>query len=321
MNNKIKNVYLPIFRKNIREANIGGSAAEMSYYLLLALFPALLLIANVIPLLPIDAQAAIELIDMVLPTEVESLIIPTLEGYLNTANTGVISLSLIFSIWTASTGFSKLQKILNRVYGVTSGNNFIVTRILSFLITILLVIVLGIISLMFVFGESLLNLITDFIIISEVFFAAFTLLKWPTLILVLLVAMLFIFKIVPRHNYRMKYAIPGAVLSSLGITLLSNLFSLYVRFFGGNSVTSGTLGVFIVLMLYLFLSSMMLIMGALVNSLYYRMTNQKEFTEYGKKQHVITSADFPHIDDNNTAYGVLRHLDSPIHFEDNPFKR
>lgn len=320
MKEKLKNVYLPILNRNLQQADIGGSAAELSYYLLLALFPVMLLIANVVPLLPFDAQKVVDMIATLLPQEVEQLLLPTLQRHLSSANTEVISLSVVFAIWTASTGFNALQKILNRVYGVISNGNIILKRAFSFLITLLLVVVMGLISIIFVFGETILNYMQQFIVLPAIFLQAFSSLRWPSLFLVLLLAMLFIFQVVPKHNYRLKYAVPGAIVTSVGILLLSSLFSLYVRFFGRSSVASGTLGVFIVLMLYLFLSSMMLVVGALINSLYYRITNPREFIDFGTRQHTYMSAGFPFIDDKNIAYGVLRRQNSAIQFEDNPFK-
>lgn len=319
MKEKLKKVYLPILNQNLQRADIGGSAAQLAYYLLLALFPVILLVANVVPLLPFDADRVIDMIATVLPQEVEHLILPTLQRYLSSANTGIISLSLVFSIWSASTGFNALQKILNQVYGVGSNGNIIIRRAISFLVTLLLVVIMGLISIVFVFGETIFNFAQQFIALPEIFLQAFSSLKWPSLLLVLLLAMLFIFQVVPRHHYRLKYAVPGALVTSAGILLLSSLFSLYVRFFGGRSVANGTLGVFIVLMLYLFLSSVMLVVGALVNSLYYRISNRREFTDPAAKQHIYASTGFPFLDDKKIAYGALHRQNSAVQFEDNPF--
>lgn len=320
MNQNFKKTYVPIFMQNLLQANIGSSAAEMAYYLLLSIFPILLLIANIVPILPFDNQTVVDFVAGILPSEVETLIIPTLENYLGSTNTGIISISLIVSIWTASTAFSRLQIILNRVYGVEPAGNIIINRIFAFVVTTALVLGLGALSIMFVFGETIFNFMNNIMSLPLVMFDLFTTLRWPLLLVGLLIVMIFIFQFVPNHKYPIKYTLIGALVSAVGILLLSSLFGLYVSYFGGSSVTNGTLGVFIVLMLYLYLSSIMVIVGGLVNSLAYRFNHSYKFDDSGVKHHEYSSPNFPNLENTNVAYGVLNRHDKAVHIQKNSFK-
>lgn len=300
---------LPVFMESVTQANVAGSAAEMTYYLLLALFPVLLLVANIIPLLPIDSAMIIDLIAQFLPEQIEPLILPTLQDFLNSANPQVISVGFILSIWSASVAFNTLQNVLNRVYAVENTNNFIVTRLLSFLLAMVLVIGVGAVSMIFVFGQSILKFLGGFFPIPSELISLFTSLRWPALLIVLFLMLMYIYQIIPKHHYAIIYNIPGAILSSLLMLLLSSFFSLYVTYFGGSSVSNGTIGVFIVLMLYLYFSSIVLIVGALVNRMFYIMKNLEFVKEKSQKTTQYFSENYTNIYHDDVYRGHLTRKD------------
>ncbi|MFV8816010.1 YihY/virulence factor BrkB family protein, partial [Aerococcus urinaeequi] len=180
---------------------------------------------------------------------------------------------------SGSTAFGTVQNILNRTYGITDKPNFIVSRLFSFAIAFVLVLFAVALSVLFVFGQTLLEAVNQFIDVPMQLFGIFTSVKWPILLLVLIMVFTFIYQFIPHHKYPIKFAVPGAIIATLLSAVLSGGFSFYVNNFGGSSVSNGTIGVFIVLMIYLWLTSIVLIAGAMINHIIYRLNNVEEFID------------------------------------------
>lgn len=259
-----------IAQKHLKRAEMGRQAAEMAYYTLLALFPVLLAVANIIPLLPIPTNEVINYVEMALPQEVRGVVLPILQGYLNSGSEGVISFSLLFTLWPASKAFNVFQTVLNQVYDAEKRKNFIITRIFSFLTAMLLVALVAVVAFLFVFGQQILELVQGVINVDLAgILTAFEIFRWVVAGIVLILVMAFVYDFVPNMKWPFKYALPGAVLATVGFLLVSQLFSLYIGLIGGVSLGSGTIGVFIVLMIWLYLIGIVLILGALLNVIIY----------------------------------------------------
>lgn len=320
MKENFKERVIPMTLASVNQANIAGSAAEMSYYILLSLFPLLLMIANIVPMLPFDPDAVVSLLQTLLPDQVEPIIVPTLESYLASDTTGALSVSFILILWSGSTAFGTLQNVLNRAYGVTDKPNVLVTRLFSFAVAFILVILAGILSVLFVFGQTLIQAVNQFIDVPVQIFDIFTSVKWPILLVVLIAIFTFIYQFIPHHKYSLKYAIPGAVTATILSAVLSGGFSFYVNNFGGASVSNGTIGVFIVLMIYLWLTSIVLIVGAMINDLTYRLKNMEEFIDSSPNYHTTTSENFPLMDEKTVTLGKLKRQAGDITLTVNPAK-
>lgn len=305
MNIKKIQARLPIVMDSVTQANVAGSAAEMSYYLLLALFPTLLMVANVIPLLPLDQDMVVSLFQEFLPEQISALLVPTLESYLSNSHPEIVSVGFILSIWSASVAFNTLQNVLNRVYAVNNTANFFITRALSFLLALALVVAVGLMSIVFVFGQTILESLSPMFPISEEILSIFSSLRWPVLLVVLLLMFIYIYQFIPQHHYKFVHNLPGAIVASLLMLLLSSFFSLYVQYFGGTSVSNGTIGVFIVLMLFLYFSAMVIVIGALLNQIIYQLTHMEEFMVEPKPAHYYQSDNYQTLYEHEIYRGNL----------------
>lgn len=274
---------IKIIMENWQRAHVMQGAAEMAYYLLLSLVPLLLVLANVIPLLPFSPAEAVSFIESSFPSDVSTMLIPIVEDYMASASGGAISIGLLASIWSASNVFSTLRRVLDEVYGVKLTNNFIIARILSLVIMIAILLLVGTAVFVFVFGEQILNFVSDFFEIEIPFIREFLLARWITLPLILIIVTIIVYQFLPNHHLKIKYSIPGAVFSSVALVILSQSFTLISRLMGGDAITNQTLGGFIVLMLFLYLSNAVILFGALINTLFFELKNHISVTEYQKE--------------------------------------
>ncbi|WP_080146984.1 YihY/virulence factor BrkB family protein [Marinilactibacillus piezotolerans] len=269
-----------ILQSNWERAEVSQSAAEMAYFLLLSLLPVLLVIANIIPLLPMATADVLNFISDIIPNDIYDVLRPTIESYLQSGSGGAISFGLLAAIWSSSRVINILRTVLNDVYGAVQQNNFIVARILSVLVMMGILLVIGLAVFIFVFGEQILNIVQQFVGFSIPYIEEFLVLRYVVLIGILFVVFLIVYRFVPNHSLTMKYSYPGAIFTTVGWLILVQGFSLYLNLAGGDAVANATFGAFIALMLFLYLSSIIILLGALLNTIIFEWNTHESVPEY-----------------------------------------
>lgn len=189
-----------IIKDNWSRANVSSQAGELAYFSLLSLFPILLVIANVIPLFPIDVNAVLSYLESAVPPDIFSVIEPILIGYLSSSSGGVISIGLVTALWSASKAFNSLQNILNEVYAVKPRKNFILVRLVSLLVQLAIVSIVGVIIFAFVFGEIIVEFVEGLVNIDLGFIMQILQLRWLILLIVLLALFTAVYFLVPNHH-------------------------------------------------------------------------------------------------------------------------
>lgn len=256
------------FQANNQQLAFGSYAAELSYYVILAIIPLMLALANVIALLPISETEILRTIKLALPTEIEGVIIPLLESYLTGTSSSLFSLSLIISFWPASNVFNTLQRLLNRIYKTEARKNFFIARLFAYAFTIVVVVSTVLFVFAVTFGQEVLNFLQEFLEIDLLFLNAFVQEVWIIGLIGLFLLVMFIYYFMPNVNRKLKYVLPGTAFAVLGFVTVSQLFPLYLSF-AANNIGSGTIGVFIVLMIWLYLNALVIAIGAYINVFYH----------------------------------------------------
>lgn len=270
---------LSIVQSNWQRSKITNTAGELAYFSLLSIFPIILVLANVIPLLPITAAEVLPYLQTALPPDIFNVLKPVLENYLSSVHGGIISIGLITSLFSASKFFNVLQDIMNQVYGVEEKENFILVRVISLLVELAIVAVVGAVLFVFIFGQQIVAVIESFLNINLSLITQLLQLRWIVLIVILFLLFTLIYKLVPDHHLSWKYSIPGAIFSMVGWLLLSQGFSLYVSLAGGEAAGNATFGAFIVLMLWLYLAGLIVLLGGLLNSIVFEYKNKQTVAE------------------------------------------
>jgi len=313
--NNSKNIQLfdaiQIIIKNWNRASVMQGAAEMAYYLLLSLIPILLVVANIIPLLPIDPTEIMTIIEQSFPADVSQIVVPIVSEYLDSASGGAISIGLLASIWSASNVFSTLRRVLDEVYGAQMAKNFIIARILSLAVMLVVLLIVGVAVFVFVFGEQIFSLINEFFGIQLPFVQQILQLRWIALPLILFAVALVIYDLVPNHHLKIKYAVPGAIFMTIGLVLMSQFFSLITQFMGGDAVANQTIGGFIALMLFLYIANVIILFGALINTLTFEIINGQSVLAYEeelRKEEEVEDSGWQGYPDEDTTDLLKRKL-------------
>lgn len=256
------------------------SAAEMTYFILLSIVPIILVIANIIPMLPLATSEVLGIAQEIIPPDVYSVIEPTLTGYLDGGSGGAISIGLLTALFSASKIVSILSRTLDEIYASAERRNFVLDRIVSLLIMIVIISLTGLALFVFIFGEHILLFIEGLIGFEITFMNLFMVLRWLIVAILFPLIFVIIYHVLPNHNMKVKYSIPGAIFSSVGLILLSEFFTLYLRLAGGDAVANATFGAVIVLMLFLYFTNMIIFIGGMVNTFIFEWRNKESVEEY-----------------------------------------
>ncbi|MBC1937665.1 YihY/virulence factor BrkB family protein [Listeria grandensis] len=252
-------------KTNWKSARITSHAAQLTFYILLSILPMLLVFGNLIPLLPIPKEDIYATLQTFMPPEVYDILHPIIESMLTNASGTAISLGLITAIWSASRCFSALQEVLNIVYQAPDRKNFIVTRVMSFLMMLVIIVVLGAVVFVFAFGEQIVTFLQDQFDLKLDALADLGVAKWFITPIFLFILFLIIYWLVPNVKWKIRKSVIGALFATIGWLVATELLSAYVSFQGDKILGFGSLSIMIVIMLWLYFVSIILLLGAFIN--------------------------------------------------------
>ena len=267
-----KSVLKHLYEK-IKGDEVTGLAAQLAYYFLLSIFPLLIVAITMLPFLPVSQEDLMEILRTYAPAESANLLESNLKDVMANQNGGLLSFGILATIWSASNGTNAIIRALNHAYDIEETRSFLRTRGLALILTIGLILVVVTSLLLPVFGKYILSIIFDFLGFEPSFI--YDLLRWVISIAVITFVFLVMYWIGPNMKMKCRYALPGAITASVGWALSSWAFSFYVNSFGNYSSTYGSLGGLIVLMLWLYISGLIIIIGGEVNAVLSRNRNSK----------------------------------------------
>ena len=264
--------------KEVKEDRVTGMAAEQAYYYLLALFPLLILLLSILPYLNIDTQTALDTLKTFMPSETMKTIEENIIKILNERNGGLLTFGILGTIWSASNGMNAFIHSMNIAYDVEETRSFIKARLISILLTLGLVFAFIVMLVLPVFGKVLIDLMEQVVSLPEETQSLFSILRWVIAVAVISSVLAFLYRFAPNKTFPFKHVIPGAITATILWFVISIGFSFYVSNFANYSSTYGSLGGVIVLMLWLYLTGLILMLGGEINAILHRqnITPQKK---------------------------------------------
>ena len=268
-----RHLNLVILRKTFARAmkrRLIGLSAEMAYNAMLALFPAILAILTAIGLFEESLQATFRALasqlSEIAPEEALQIIRDFAIGLNLTKNRSLFSLSFVLAIWVSSGALSAAMNALDQIHEIPAkkARPFWKAKLISLGLTI------G--SIFLLVTASFLVFISDFIIKIvvhqsgvSVLLTLWRLLTWPLALGIIATACAFIYRFGPSRWTHGTPIMPGAILAAVSWAILSGLFRLYVENFGNYNKVYGAVGAVIVLLLWLQMSSFVLLLGDQLN--------------------------------------------------------
>ena len=250
--------------------HITGNAAEMTYFLILSVFPFIIVLLNALSYTSLGSEEVIMNMIRYVPGEIQNIISGFVKDVVSGSSQGLLSIAALGGLWTASNGLRAIIRSLNEAYECSENRSFLKQRGISILFTLALILMIIVVFVALVFGELIGRFVFDLLNLGDAFKTIWFYLRFIIPLIFLVLTFTLLYKFSPNVDnggkIKIKEALPGAVFASFAWLVLSTLFSFYVSNFGNYSVTYGSLGGVIIMLVWLFISSIVIVLGGEINA-------------------------------------------------------
>lgn len=264
-NKSMINTFLYLFIK-VKRDDIFALASQLAYHLVLSFFPFLILLITLVGFINLNSSEVLDGLQRILPTAVFELTSTTIEEVVNSQNTGLLGVSVILIIWSASSAFRAVTKCVNKAYNIEENRSFIKRAVIGMISVIALALIIISTLVMLVFGDLIGNFLNTVLPFEHLINFIWNILRYVIIIFMMIIIFAVIYKVTPARRIKFKNTIPGAIISTLGWLIVSLGFSFYVNNFSHYSRIYGSIWTVFVLMIWLFITSIVFMFGVELNS-------------------------------------------------------
>lgn len=255
------------FIVKVNNDDIFALGAQLAYYLMLSFFPFLIFLMTVVGFSHLDSADILDGLRTILPNNVFSLVDVTVVEIVETQNAGLLGASIALTIWSASSGFRAVIKGLNKAYNIKDSRSFIKRSFVAIIFTLALVMLIMLTLAMMVFGEIIGKYILAIFPFKSVIAYIWNISRYLIVVFMMILIFACIYRYTPAKKVSWREVYPGAIVSTLGWIIVSLGFSYYINNIANYSRLYGSVGAVFVLMTWLYITSMILILGAEFNSI------------------------------------------------------
>jgi membrane protein len=268
-----KNLYdvIRIFIQQLKKDDINERAGSMAFSYTIALFPLLLFLLNLIPYLQdffpvVTTENIFAFVQTVMPQGIYENISSTLVDIVSRPRQSLLSFGFFFALFASTQGVMSMMTSFNSVYKTKENRGFFKSRIIAISIVFALVLTIFTASTVMIFGSLLINALDELQVFNSNFMIfLFNTFKFLILLFVFYITSAFIFRLAPAVHDKWHFFSIGAQLSGLLITLAFYGFIFYLENFASYNKLYGSIGTLIALMLWLYITSLIVLVCFEVN--------------------------------------------------------
>jgi membrane protein len=242
-------------------------AAQMSFFFVLSLFPFLLMVTGLLGWIPMSANWELfaHWLSQYFPTRTQQTML-VIMLHLSEGSGGFFSFGLVLAVWSASTGFLSLMEALTRAYAMRERRSYMRRRAIALSATFLAAFFLIACFAFWSAGRVLVTFLASDLSHGPLINWEWAFLRWLATLLILVLAVDLVHYFLPPAHKRWIWITPGRTLSVVCLSFISALFNLYVNHTPEFSRVYGALTGFIVMMLWIYLASLSLLVGAEIDA-------------------------------------------------------
>ncbi|WP_379153688.1 YihY/virulence factor BrkB family protein [Paenibacillus sp. sgz5001063] len=253
--------------QKIKLDDVQGISAQLTYYLILSFFPFLIFIMTLIGYAHISVEDKIRDLEQIMPAEAISIIEEILKDVADGRSQALLSFGMLATLWAASKGINAIIKGLNRAYDIEESRVFWEVRGIAFLATLFIGFVVLLSILLLVLGSWLKTQVFLLVDLPYGFQKIWDLLQYAVPLFIMFIVFTLLYWIAPSRRLTLKEVMPGAMFATIGWIITSTLFSIYVNQFSSFTETYGSLGGVMVLLIWLYISSIIILAGGEINAI------------------------------------------------------
>ena len=260
-----------IFKRAMQEFvadNAFDLGAQQAYYFFFALFPALLTLLSIASFFTISnlIDEVVRAIGQFVPTDVLTIISDQILKISNSGQGGLLTLGFVLTLWSSSGALVSIITTLNAAYDITESRPWWKVRLTAIGLTLGMAVFILLSLILVLLGPTFAEHLAASMHLGEAFKWTWWILQWPVVLILVATGIGLIYYYAPDAEQEWVWITPGSVVATLLWLIVSLAFKLYLTYFGDYNETYGAIGAVIVLLTWLYLSSLAILFGAELNS-------------------------------------------------------
>lgn len=258
------------FFNKLNEDHVSAFAAQSSFFLILTIFPFIMLILSLLKYTSITEEFLIGLVNSVIPSSFHTISSRVIASLYAQGGIGLLSVTAIASLWASSKGILSLMKGFDCIYKTEDKRNYFILRLVASIYTIIFIVGIVVSLVILVFGNSLLSFFKEYEPILYNFVEFIISLRGLYIPVFLTLIFVIFYKLVPNKNFRFIDHVPGALFSALGWEIFSYAYSVYIDYYSSHTSIYGPLTTAILMLLWLYFCMYILFLGAEINVYFHK---------------------------------------------------
>lgn len=252
----------------IQTDDISAWAAKLTFFILLSIFPFIIFLIEILNHITIDNIESIYQATSFFPPEIVSIFTLIVEDISNVKSpSSILPLAIIAAIWSASKGIMAIVSALNMAYKEKETRSYIYLRALSFIYTIAFAFIILITMSFIIFGSKIIGFMIIHIPILSNWTYTIDLFRIILSIVLTFLFFMLLYNATPNRKIMIREVIPGSAFASISWMIVSFSFSIYINSSKSLSYMYGSLTGIIILLLWLYISSIIIMLGGELNAI------------------------------------------------------
>jgi membrane protein len=254
--------------KGVLNDNLFDLAAQQAYYFFFALFPAILTLISIASFFPVAnlVDESVAMLGRVAPHDVLTIISDQMTKISDSNHGGALTFAFVLTLWSTSGAMVSIITTLNAAYGITEARPLWKVRLTALLLTVGMSVFIVLSMALVLAGPAFAEHVAGSMHLGAAFKWTWWVLQWPVVFALVATAIGIVYYFAPDAEQDWAWITPGSIVATLLWVVVSLAFKLYISYFDNYNETYGTLGAFIVLLTWFYLSGLSILIGAEMNA-------------------------------------------------------
>jgi len=256
-----------LLNRKIKEKDLLSKANDLTFKILLSIFPLLIFFMTIIAFLDLDIYYLARELEGTVPVEVLAIVDLFLVEVVGTKRPSLLSTSLILAVVSSTSGFKSLLGAINKAYDEEDHRSFFTIYLISFILVVAFIFSLIVMIVMLIFGNTIIDLLDAHFYIPPFMISVYRILTDVFSIIVMLITTILINKLSISKKKSFRSLLPGSLFTVVFWMLASTAFNVYLSTFARISAVYGSVASVIILMLWVNIICTVLIIGSAINAM------------------------------------------------------
>lgn len=261
----------------MKDDNIVALSAQFSYYIILGIFPFIILVISILCNFSYFIFYLLNSIEAILPIQVFNIVSNVVYSTLDSCSKPYFPASILIILWTATAGSTTIINGINRAYGFTIKKNYLFMRIEGIIFSLAIMMIMQLIFILIVLGRVIVSFLQKIELFSDIIYIIIDVFRYVLPFLLLFLVFSAAYKFLTYEKVNFSFVFPGALASTIGFIAGSFIFSYYISFKAiYYNTIYGNLSSLIIFLIWIFILSIIFLTGAEINYFMGRNSQKKK---------------------------------------------